>query len=238
LKTMNSFKDMQGLYLPQKIQSSCTINELVFQLIKYKKIEEMEIASCWIEYLEKLNRQHTSDSIKYNKLIISTLTLINKNFDLKDKFQKDFCAFCSTVIGQADKMHKELRGRDLNLYLVSPSAMEYIRCFIYMHMGNYVYFDENIFVGFRPCLGNKSDELFVFVKNNDHYSFDSFSATKSKLKISSVKKAKKAIASWKGEMKVGFSLTLASSKLCKLLGLNVNETNGEVRLCRRKGVGF
>jgi len=229
---------MQGLYLSSKIQSSRTIIEFIFDLIKHKKTEEVKIATCWIEYLEKLNRLHISNSIEYNKLIINTLSLINKNFDIKDNFQKDFCAFCSTMIEKADKMHKQLRSKDMNLYLVSPSAMEYIRCFIYMHMGNYVYFDENIFVGFRPCLGKKFDELFVFVKNDDHYSFVSFSASKSKLKISSIKKAKKAIASWKGETKIGFSVTLASSKLCKLLGLNVNETNGEVQLCRHKGVGF
>ena len=126
----------------------------------------------------------------------------------------------------------------MDLYRVSSSFKEYMRCYLYMQMGKYVYYDKNIFVGFRPCLNNKPDELFVFIKKNNHYTFDSIASTKSKLSINSLKKAKKAIKTWKGEIKLGFCYTLASLKLCELLGLNVNRANGEVRLYRQKGVGF
>lgn len=238
MKTINSFKQMQGLHVSGNIKSPLTSAEILIQLIKEKKIEEIKILTYLGEYLDKCDNTGIPNSIEYNKLLIDIFQLFDKNYDINNTLQKSFYTLIFFLIEKADKMHKQLRSKDMNLYLVSPSLHEYMRCYTYMQMGKYVYYDKNIFVGFRPCLGNKPDELFVFVKKNDHYTFDSIASTQSKLSISSLKKAKNAIKAWKGEIKIGFSHTPASLRLCKLLGLDVNKTNGQVRLYRQKGVGF
>ncbi len=238
MKTINSFKQIQGLHFNGKVKAPLTTPEILLYLIKQNKSEEAKLLLRLHGYLDSCSLTQSADSIKYNELMVDIFSLYEKNFDMQNDFQKSFYALIMHLTETADKMHKQLRSRDANLYLVSPSMLEFMRCHYYMQMGKYVYYDENIFVGFRPCLRNKPDELFVFVKKNNHFTFNSTENAQSKLSISSLKKAKKAIKKWKGEMKVGFSHTYASMKLCELLGLNVNRANGEVRLYRQKGAGF
>lgn len=235
---MNNFKRIEGLHVNAVIKSHYDTFEIVNHLQKHKKIEELKVLTCLFDYVEHLVLTMRSDSSRYNKALIDAVLLFEKTFNIKDGFQRSFYALIFALIEKADTVHKQMHSKDVNLYTISPSIMEYMRCYVYMKMGRYVYFDKNIFVGFRPCLKNLPDELFVFVKNGNYYSFDSVANTKSKLSIISIKKAKKAIQAWKGELKLGFSHTHASLKLCKMLGLNVNTENGEVRLYRQKGIGF
>jgi hypothetical protein len=238
LKTINSFKQIQGLHFDGNIKAPLTSPEIFLHLAREKKSEEIKVLSRLVDYLDRCYLKRTPNSIEYNKLLVDIFLLFEKNFDMKNNLQKSFYILILHLTERADRMHKELRSKDMDLYLISPSMHEFMRCYYNMHMGKYVYYDKNIFVGFRPCLRNKPDELFVFVRKNNHFTFNSIENAQSKLSISSLKKAKKAIKEWKGEMKLGFSHTLSSMKLCELLGLDVDRVNGEVRLYRQKGVGF
>lgn len=235
---MNSFKRIEGLHVKTAIESHHDTFEIVNYLQKNKKVEELKVLTYLLDYVEHLVLTMRPDSSRYNKALIDAVLLFEKIFNIKDDFQKSFYALIFTLIEKANAAHKQMYSKDANLFTISPSIMEYMRCYVYMKMGRFVYFDKNIFVGFRPCLKNLPDELFVFVKNGSYYSFNSVANTKSKISITSVKKAKKAIQAWKGELKVGFSHTHASLRLCKMLGLDVNTENGEVRLYRQKGIGF
>ena len=238
MKTMNTFQQMRDIDYREKLRSNFTVAEMLIELTKQKRTAEIVILNSWFAYLEKCRLTKNPDPHEFNELVTASSMFFDNTFNINDALSKAFYATLNMLMQKADSMHKALRTKKIDLYRVLPSVLEYMRCRANMQLGHYVYFDKNIFIGYRPCLHNKPDELFVFVKQGDYYSFDPTNNKKAKISLASIKKAKKAVKYWKGGLKVGFCYFPSSFKLCELLGLQINRKKGEVRLCRHNGAGF
>jgi len=235
---MKTFQKMREMDYRKKLQSDFTGFQMLLELTKQDKILEVRAINDWFDYLDECQTTRNPDPHEFNELVISTSILFDATFDINDQLSMAFYAMLNKLMDKADSINKALRSKKIDLYRVLPSVSEYMKCRANMQLGRYVYFDDNLFIGYRPCLNSKPDELFVFVKQGDYYSFNPDDSKKVKLSLSSIKKAKQAVKSWKGSLKVGFCYFTSSFRLCEILGLDVNREQGEVKLYRQNGGGF